>query len=105
MWIATENMIEDKEKFLPLLRNVTKTFSNVIWTCSPSTDYSKCKTFCGNDWSFVNVYQIDGIEAPCVVVFGLPARDNNITSIHSFSRLFSRARNSLVLITEEKVTK
>ena len=105
MWIATESMIEDKELFLPLLRLMTKTFSSVIWTCSPSTDYSKCKSFCEDHWSFVNVNEIDGIEAHCVIIFGLPARDNNITSIHSFSRLFSRARNSLVLVTEEKVTK
>ena len=50
---------------------------------------------------YVQVDQMDGTEAACLVIFGLPV-DSDFVKL---GRLFSRARNSLVILTEDKVVR
>ena len=103
LWISSQSLGEDKEELLPVLKEVTNDYSNdVIWTCSPASDFGKCKPFCKEGWVYANINHMDGIEAACVVIFGIPPKDN-IFSLTNLSRLFTRARNCLIIITEENV--
>ena len=106
LWISTQSLEEDKKELLPILDEATNDYSNdVIWTCSPPSDFQKCKTFCQEGWVYANINHMDGIEAACVVIFGMPPRDNASYSLGRthLSRLFMRARNFLIIINEENV--
>ena len=103
LWISTQSLDEDKEELLPILKEATNDYSNdVIWTCSPASDFGKCNPFCKEGWVYTNINHMDGIEAACVVIFGIPPKDNSYSGTN-LSRLFTRARNCLIIITEEKV--
>ena len=43
---------------------------------------------------------MDGTEASCLVIFGIPTQDTDNTNA-KLGKLISRARNSVVVITEE----
>ena len=108
LWISTQSLQEDKDELMPILKEETNDYSNdVIWTCSPASDFGKCKPFCQGGWEYANINHMDGIEAACVVVFGVPTPDSVSLAEGQthLSRLFTRARNSLIIITEEKVTR
>ena len=108
LWISTQSLQEDKDELMPILKEETNDYSNdVIWTCSPASDFEKCKLFCQGGWEYGNINHMDGIEDACVVVFEMPSKDNAsfIDGQTHLSRLFTRARNCLILITEEKVTR
>jgi hypothetical protein len=99
LWISTDTLANDSLNFLPILSEATKNFMNVIWTCYPSIDSKRYNQFCENAWKYVNINQISDMEAPCVVIFGMPAKES-LSMTANLSMLFSRARSCLVLITE-----
>ena len=104
LWISTRSLEEDKEALFQILKEETNDYSNdVIWTCSPASDFGKCKLFCQEGWVYVNINHMDGIEAALVVIFGIPPEDGafGLLGHTKLSRLLTRARNSLILITEE----
>ena len=104
LWISCENVQKDHEEIMPYLNKVAKDYQDIIWTCNPASDHSRFEVFCGDHWKYVPVDQMDGSEAACVVVFGIPAKD----LAHSYAklgRLFSRARNSVAIITEDEVAR
>ena len=79
-------------------------WETAIWTCAPASDHSRFKDFCGDHWKYVPVDQMDGSEAACVLVFGIPALDL-AQPYAKLGRLFSRARNSVAIITEDEVAR
>ena len=61
--------------------------------------FSKYKTFCEEmNWTYVNASDTIGWEIPCLVMFGIP-------TIHSWQQFISRARNTLIIITEDKINR
>ena len=54
------------------------------------------KEFCTDmKWKYASVRDIIGTESKCLITFGIPTHQN-------LEELISRARNILIIITEEK---
>ena len=107
LWISTDtlHLEEVKTQLKALLKETTNDFSaDVIWTCWPSRDFDRCQSVCPDGWNYTNINHMDGIEASTVVIFGMPPTDNvSYRGANTHSRLFTRARHCLVLVTEENV--
>ena len=104
LWISSASIQKEQDNILSHLEEATNGYKDVIWTCAPASDHSRFKDFCGDHWKYVPVDQMDGSEAACVVVFGIPAYDL-AQSYAKLGRLFSRARNSVAIITEDEVAR
>ena len=104
MWISTDSYEQDKESIMPYLTEATQGYKEVVWTCANPSDHSKFLGLCEEHWTYVRVDQMDGTEAPCLVIYGIPVQDH-AQPFAKLGRLFSRARNSVVIITEDEVTR
>ena len=123
LWIQTQSIpcvhavSKNEKRFWELLDEVIGDYKNdVIWTCAPSTDQAKFNAAVSRNpkwddeksvnWHYININHMDGIEAACVIIFGVPIRTDAFnSSCHQLSRLFSRARNCIILVTEKKVSR
>ena len=105
LWILTGTLDEDQSQLKTALKEATKNFpADVIWTCWPSRDFDRCLPVCQEEWVYANINDMDGIEASTVVIFGMPPTDNvSMDGRNTHSRLFTRARHCLVIVTEQNV--
>ena len=105
LWILTNTLEEDQAQLETALKEATSDFAaDVIWTCWPSKDFDRCKPVCQEEWVYANINDMDGIEASTLVIFGMPPTDNvSARGTNTHSRLFTRARHCLVIVTEDNV--
>ena len=95
IWISLETLEQNEMKCLqPYLKELTKELNEitVISRLKNSMFKDLCKTM---NWKYANIKDIIGSEVSCLISFGIPSHQN-------LGELFSRARNCLIVITEEK---
>ena len=93
IWITVEELnIEQLEPFLKLQTRGYEGDTIVISRLNLSIYRELCKKM---NWKFAKVKDIIGTECKCLVIFGLSSHQN-------LEELMSRARNRLIIITEER---
>ena len=93
IWVNVEQL--DMEDLKPSLEKLTKGFEDETIVLS-RLNLSIYKELCDEmNWKYARVRDIIGTECKCLITFGIPNHQN-------LEELMSRARNSLIIITEEK---
>ena len=95
IWISFEALEQMEMSYLqPYLKELTKDFDKIM--VISRLKRSMFKELCVEmSWKYANIKDIIGSEVSCLISFGIPSHQN-------LEELVSRARNCLIVITEEK---
>ena len=97
IWITINDIHSDNTELKKILKIKTNGMKFVI--VMSKFKFEKYKTFCEEmNWTYVNASDTIGWEIPCLVMFGIP-------TIQSWQQFISRARNTLIIITEDKTNR
>ena len=93
IWITVEELnVQHIQSFLQQLTEGFRGETIVISRLNLSIYKKLCTEM---TWKYAKVRDIIGIETKCLITFGLPTHQN-------LEELTSRARNSLIIISEER---
>ena len=102
LWISTTNLKTDSKQIQQILNKAMVGFSqDALWTCFKPSSRKRYELLCGNNWVYVNVFNMDGIEATNVIFFGLPKSARDGDPSFQISRKFTRARIFFAVVTEK----
>ena len=96
VWISVEEL--NMTQICPFLEELTKGFEGetIVISRLNLSIYRKFFYLCENNkWNYKRPRDIIGTETRCLITFGIPSHQN-------LEELMSRARNLLIIITEEK---
>ena len=93
IWITVEEL--KVNQLTPFLANITASFENETIVIS-RLNLMVYKKLCAEmKWKFANFPDIIGTETKCLITFGIPTHQN-------LEELMSRARNLLIIVTEDR---
>ena len=104
IWIELLNIEQEKDALSRLLKSLTACHKEIIWTCCFESDKTKFKGVCDIGWTYIKENELDGTEAECILIFGLPFGSESVSS-KKMTRLLTRARNLAIIVTERSTNR
>ena len=82
---------------------------NVCWTCCCALGFeqsiSLCKEIGFDNWKYIPFMELGESATDCLVIFDLPIGNSKITIHKTLAKLFTAARKSVIIVTDEETKK
>ena len=109
-WLKVDCLKKDHKVLIKALREMTYDYSkNVCWTCCCALGFeqsiSLCKEIGFDNWKYIPCMELEESATDCLVIFDLPIGNSKITIHKTLAKLFTAARKSVIIVTDEETKK
>ena len=109
-WLKVDCLKKDHKVLIKALCEMTSDYSkNVCWTCCCALGFkqsiSLCKEIGFDNWKYIPCMELEESATDCLVIFDLPIGNSKIVIHKTLVKLFTAARKSVIIVTDEETKK